>query len=49
LVGKSKRERPLEDLREGGKSILKWILKLQGGRMWPEFIWLRIDTSGRFL
>jgi hypothetical protein len=29
-----------------GRIIIKWILKKQGGRLWPEFIWLRIGMNG---
>jgi hypothetical protein len=32
-----------------GTIILKWILRKQDGRVWIEFIWLRIGTSGRLL
>jgi hypothetical protein len=31
-----------EDLGEGGKIILKWILGKQGGNVWTGFLSLRI-------
>jgi hypothetical protein len=39
----------LEDLAVDGKIILEWILEKLGGDLWTRFIWLRTETSGRFL
>ena len=36
----------LADINKGRKVILKFILKKQGIRMWSEFIWLTIWSSG---
>jgi len=36
----------LEDLGVDGRIILEWILGKFGGRVWTEFIWLWIGTSG---
>jgi hypothetical protein len=37
------------DLGVGGRIILEWILEKMGGKLWSEFIWLRIWTSGGLL
>jgi hypothetical protein len=34
------------DPDEGGETILEWILGKLGGRVWTEYIWLRIWTTG---
>jgi hypothetical protein len=34
---------------EGGKIILKWVLKKQDMRVWTGVIWLRIRPSDGFL
>jgi hypothetical protein len=34
-----------EDLDVDGK-IIEWILGKQGGKVWTEFIWLKLGTSG---
>jgi hypothetical protein len=39
----------LEDLGEGGKIGLEWILGKQGERMSAGFTWLRIGTNGGLL
>jgi hypothetical protein len=39
----------LEDLGVDTKIILAWILGKECGRMWTEYICLRIGTSGRLL
>jgi hypothetical protein len=39
----------LEDLGVDGKLIFERILGKQVERVWTEFIWLRIVTSGGFL
>jgi hypothetical protein len=28
-----------------GRIILKWMLKIQDGKMWTEFVWLKIGTD----
>lgn len=35
----------LRDLEIGGRLILKRILKKKGGRVWPRFVWLNIESS----
>jgi hypothetical protein len=49
LVGKSEGKRPLEVLGVNRMIILEWILEKQGGKLWTEFIWLRIGTSDGLL
>jgi hypothetical protein len=39
----------LKDLGVDGWIILEWILGKYGGKMWIEFIWLRIQTSDGLL
>jgi hypothetical protein len=39
----------LGDLDKKGRTILKWVLKKHGVRMWNGFNWLRIGSSGRIL
>jgi hypothetical protein len=39
---KVKEKSYFEDLRTGGKTVLKWILEKQIGRVWTGFIWLKI-------
>jgi hypothetical protein len=39
----------LEDLDVDRRIILEWIAGKQGGKMWTEFIWLMIGTSGELL
>jgi len=36
----------LEDLGLDERIVLKWILKIQNGRIWTGFISLRIGTIG---
>jgi hypothetical protein len=43
LVGK------LGRLGVDGKILLEWILRKYGGRVWSEFFWLRMRTSGGLL
>jgi hypothetical protein len=38
-----------EDLGTDGRIILEWILEKQGVKVWNEFIWLGMGTSGRLL
>jgi len=38
-----------EDPGVDGNIILEWILLKKGGRVWTEFIWLKIGTSGGLL
>jgi hypothetical protein len=38
-----------EELDSDGKIILEWILGKYDWKVWTEFIWLRIGTSGGFL
>jgi hypothetical protein len=38
-----------EDGGVDGKIILKWILGKQSGKVWIEYIWLRIESSGGLL
>jgi hypothetical protein len=40
---------PLEDLRMGGRLILKFVVKGKDGRKWTGFIWLKMGTSGGLL
>jgi hypothetical protein len=42
---KSEMKRHLDDLDVDGRIMSKFILNKQD-RAWPEFIWLRIGTSG---
>jgi hypothetical protein len=49
LVGNPEGKRPLEDLGVDGRIISEWILQKQGGKMWTEFISVRIGTSGVLL
>jgi hypothetical protein len=42
LVGKTEVKKLLENIDVCGTIILKWVLNLQGGRLWGEFIWLKI-------
>jgi hypothetical protein len=37
-----------EDLLLDGRIIITLILRKYGGRVWTEFMWLRIGTSGGF-
>jgi len=32
-----------------GKIILEWILGIKGGKLWTEFMQLKIGTRGRLL
>jgi hypothetical protein len=43
-----KERHQVEDLRIEGR-ILQYMLTAYDGRVWTEFIWLRIGTSGRLL
>jgi hypothetical protein len=36
---------PLEDLRMGGRLILKFVVKGKDGREWTGFIWMKMGTS----
>jgi hypothetical protein len=38
-----------EDLGTDQRVIFKWILKIQGRRLWTGFIWLRKVTPDWFL
>ena len=49
LVNNPEREMPLEDLRMGGRLILKFVVKGKDGREWTGFIWLKMGTSGGLL
>jgi hypothetical protein len=49
LVGKPEGKTTSEDQGVDWRTILKWILGKWRWRVWIEFIWLRIGTSGRFL
>jgi len=37
----------LEDVSVDKKIILKRIFKVQGRRLWTQFIWLRTGTNGK--
>jgi hypothetical protein len=39
----------LDDLGTDGGMVLEWILGRWGGRVWTEFIWLRVGTGGGLL
>ena len=39
----------LEDLRVGGKIILRWIFKNWAGETYTGLLWFRIPTAGRRL
>jgi hypothetical protein len=41
-----KKEDRLKNLDMDGRRLLKLILKKYGGRLWSEFIWLRIGMIG---
>jgi hypothetical protein len=45
LVRKSEGKRPL------AKSRHRWEgnIRMEGGKVWTGFVWLRIETSGRLL
>jgi hypothetical protein len=45
--GKLERRDHSEDLGVHRKIILKWTLDKEGGKMWTEFIWLRICSKSR--
>jgi hypothetical protein len=51
LVGKreGKERDHSEGLDVGRRIILKWIVRKFGWRVWMEFIWQVIGTSGGFL
>jgi len=49
LVGNLKRREHSEDLGVVGRVILEGILRKQVGRVWTDFIWPRIGTSGGLL
>jgi hypothetical protein len=38
-----------EDLGVDGMIILELILGKQGGKVWTEFVWIRIGTNGGLL
>jgi len=38
-----------EELGVGGRIMLEWILGKLSGKVWTEFIWLIIGTSGGML
>jgi hypothetical protein len=38
----------LEEQGIDGRMILEWVLEKEGGEFWTGFIWLRIQTTGRF-
>lgn len=47
LLGKPEGKSPLERPRLNGSIILEWIVK--NGRVWHEFIWLKVGAGGGFL
>jgi hypothetical protein len=48
-IRKPAAKRAFGRLRVDRRIILKWILKKQGGRVWTEYIWLRIwSNSGLY-
>jgi hypothetical protein len=49
LMGYPKEGNCLVGVGIGEMIMWKWILKQYGGRVWTEFIWLRIWTSKRLL
>ena len=49
LVNNPERKMTLEDLRMGGRLILKFVVKGKDGREWTGFIWLKMGTSGGLL
>jgi hypothetical protein len=49
LVGKSEGKRPFEKVGVDGRTILKWILKEDGVKIWTGFSWFRIRSSGGLL
>jgi hypothetical protein len=46
LIFNPQEKRYLGDVGVGGKIILKWIFKLYGVRVWTEFGFLKIKSSG---
>jgi hypothetical protein len=48
-VGKPERKKPIRRPRHRWEDNIKWVLRKEGGREWPGFIWLNIQTGGRLL
>jgi hypothetical protein len=49
LVERPEKRGHSKDLGIDKRIILKCILQKQGGRMWTELIWFRMQTSGGIL
>jgi hypothetical protein len=49
LVGKPEGGDQSEDLYIDGKIILECILGKYGEKLWTEFVWIRVGTSGGLL
>jgi hypothetical protein len=44
LVGKPEGKRPLRRPRQSWEDV-RWILWIQGGKVWTGYIWFRMGTS----
>jgi hypothetical protein len=49
FVGKPEGRDHSNDPGVGERIILDWVSGKQGGKLWTEFIWLKITTTGGLL